>query len=118
MIRKRIFSVALSLAMVLTLLPVTALAANDDGMPTASGSAFYANGTHIYITKDAPEGGDVASFPGFTPGSSAYISWDDGGTTKYVGVTEDTSVYGGGDWHEHRCSGSEGRVLQHCIFLP
>ncbi len=32
--------------------------------------------------------------------SSAYISWNDNGTTKYVGVSDDVSIYGGGDGRE------------------
>lgn len=33
-------------------------------------------------------------------GESAYIRWDDNGTTKYVGVSKDVSIYGGGDGRE------------------
>ena len=32
--------------------------------------------------------------------SGAYISWNDNGTTKYVGVSDDVSIYGGGDGRE------------------
>ncbi len=90
----------MALAMILSLLPVTALAAEPtpaDGLPTASGTNFFANGTPITITASVPEGGKETTISGLTTGTSAYISWNDNGTTKYVGVSSSTSVYGGAD---------------------
>ncbi|MDR3998008.1 MAG: InlB B-repeat-containing protein, partial [Evtepia sp.] len=106
--KKKILAVFLSLCMAMSLLPVTALAAEGEGKispPTASGNNFFANGTPITITADEPEGGaDVTSqytdFTATDTDSSAYISWNDNGTTKYVGVSDDVSIYGGGDGRE------------------
>ena len=101
--KRKFFAVFLSLCMVMSLLPMTVLAAPEDtgttSAPTASGTNFFANGTPITITATEPEGGTKAEFDtGFTAtGNSAYISWDDNGTTKYVGVSESVSIYGGGD---------------------
>ena len=96
--RTRIWSILLSMTMLLSLLPVTALA-NNDGLPTASGTNFFANGTAISITAGRPEGVEALNFgSGFTAaGTDAYISWQDGTTTKYVGVSSNVSVFGGGD---------------------
>ena len=106
--KKKILAVFLSLCMAMSLLPVTALAAEGEGKispPTASGNNFFANGTRITITADEPEGGaDVTSqytdFTATDTDSSAYISWNDNGTTKYVGVSDHVSIYGGGDGRE------------------
>ena len=105
--KKKILAVFLSLCMAMSLLPVTALAADETGAilpPTASGDNFFANGTSITISETAPEGGTSVTFDEkeeFTAtGTSAYISWDDDGTTKYVGVSENVSIYGGGDGRE------------------
>lgn len=90
----------MAVCLILTLLPATALAAGDDGAPTASGVNFFANGTPITISADAPEDGTKVTFDEFTAsGQDAYISWDEDGTTKYVGVSRSlgVSVYGGGD---------------------
>ena len=101
--KRKFFAAFLSLCMVMSLVPMTALAAPEDtgttSAPTASGTNFFANGTPITITATEPEGGTKAEFDtGFTAtGNSAYISWDDNGTTKYVGVSESVSIYGGGD---------------------
>ncbi|OUQ55884.1 hypothetical protein B5E56_13750 [Flavonifractor sp. An112] len=100
--KRKMLSMLMALAMILSLLPVTALAADPtakDGLPTASGTYFFANGTPITITAAAPEGEKVENFgTNFTAtGTDAYISWDDNGTTKYVGVSSNTSVYGGAD---------------------
>ena len=67
--------------------------------PTASGTNFFANGTSITITDSAPEGATEASFDdSFTAaGTDAYISWNDGETTQYIGVSSKVSVYGGKD---------------------
>ncbi|MDR3906072.1 MAG: hypothetical protein Q3X66_06460, partial [Evtepia sp.] len=103
--KRKFFAAFLSLCMVMSLVPMTALAADDTGttsVPTASGNNFFANGTPITITANEPEGGaDVTSqytdFTATDTDSSAYISWNDNGTTKYVGVSDDVSIYGGGD---------------------
>ena len=97
--RTRIWSILLSMTMLLSLLPVTALA-NNDGLPTASGTNFFANGTAITITADAPLDATEATLDGFTAkGTSAYISWDDSGTKKYIGVdaAKYVNVFGGAD---------------------
>ena len=71
--------------------------------PTASGTNFFANGTPITITASAPEDATEANFDssftaiGTDGCTSAYISWDEDGTTKYVGVSENVSIYGGKD---------------------
>ena len=102
--KKKILAVFLSLCMAMSLLPITALAAEDTGTtsaPTASGNNFFANGTPIMITEDEPAGSELAKFDGFNAtGGSAYISWNDNGTAKYVGVNENVSIYGGGDGRE------------------
>ena len=102
--KRKFFAAFLSLCMVMSLVPMTALAAPEDNAgtisaPTASGKNFFANGTPITITAAAPVDGTEVTFDKvFTATSnSAYISWDDNGTTKYVGVGENVSVYGGGD---------------------
>ncbi|OUN11564.1 S-layer homology domain-containing protein [Flavonifractor sp. An9] len=101
--KRKMLSIAMALAMMLSLLPVTALAAEPkpaDGAPTASGTYFFANGTPITITAAAPENGTAATFNDFTAtGESAYISWDDNGTTKYIGVdaAKYVNVFGGAD---------------------
>ena len=99
--KKKILAVFLSLCMAMSLLPVTALAAEGEGKispPTASDNNFFANGTPITITKEIPAGGKKATVEGFTAeGEDAYISWYDNETTKYVGVSDDVSIYGGGD---------------------
>ena len=87
----------------MSLLPVTALATEGEGTispPTASGKNFFANGTPIKITKEIPNG-EQETFEDFTAiGTDAYISWDGNETTQYVGVSDDVSIYGGGDGRE------------------
>ena len=100
--KRKFFAAFLSLCMVISLVPMTALAAEDTGTtsaPTASGNNFFANGTPITISATAPEDGTPVTFDAeFTAtGSSAYISWDDDGTTQYVGVSNAVSVWGGAD---------------------
>ena len=102
--KRKFFAVFLSLCMVMSLVPMTALAAPEDNAgtisaPTASGKNFFANGTPITITAAAPVGGTEAELDkAFTAtGTSAYISWDDNEITKYVGVSDKVSVYGGSD---------------------
>lgn len=66
--------------------------------PTAKGSEFYANGTPIKITAKAPEDGKPARFDEFNAGGdSAFISWEQDGSTMYVGVGESVFVFGGSD---------------------
>ena len=102
--KKRMLSIAMAVAMMLSLLPVTALAVGPtpaDGTPTASGTNFFANGTPITITADKPSDAAAATFNNFTAtGTDAYISWNENGTTKYIGVDASTNkayVFGGAD---------------------
>ena len=98
--KRKMLSMLMALAMILSLLPVTAMAAEEGTVyqPTASGTNFFANGTPITIEADKPENGEEVSFTDFTAtGTSAYISWNDGDTTKYTGVSGSVSVYGGAD---------------------
>lgn len=86
--------IALCLAMALFAVPVFAEGAAE---PTGSGDTFFANGTSIKITAAAPQGGQEADIDGLTKGEGAYISWESGGVTKYVGVSANATVYGGSD---------------------
>lgn len=86
--------IALCLAMALFAVPVFAEGADE---PTGSGDTFFANGTPITITAAAPPGGQVTDIDGLTEGTGAYISWEWGGVTKYVGVSAQATVYGGSD---------------------
>ena len=111
--KKKILAVFLSLCMAMSLLPVTALAAEGEGKispPTASDTNFFANGTPITISAAAPENGidaeDDGAFEAFTAtGSDAFISWREGSATKYVGVSGSTaSIFGGSDGWESAVS--------------
>ena len=101
--KKSILAILLALVMVASLLPFGALA--DDGTvvaepitPTARGTAFFANGVPINITASAPSDGTEATFNEFSAkGTSAYISWTENNTTKYIGVSRNVSVVGGAD---------------------
>ena len=119
--KRRFLSTLMALCLALSLLPTAAFAAEGDETPveempvevqpmeeplveetagpTASGTNFFANGTSITITDSAPEGATEASFDdSFTAaGTDAYISWNDGETTQYIGVSSKVSVYGGKD---------------------
>ena len=67
--KRKFFAAFLSLCMVMSLVPMTALAAEDTGTtsaPTASGNNFFANGTPIMITEDVPAGGQLATFDNFS----------------------------------------------------
>lgn len=86
--------IALCLAMALFAVPVFAEGAAE---PTGSGDTFFANGTPITITAAAPQGGQETTLGDLNEGEDAYISWVSGGVTKYVGVSEQTNVYGGSD---------------------
>lgn len=85
---------ALCLAMALFAVPVFAEGAAE---PTGSGDTFFANGTPITITAAAPQGGQETTLGDLNEGEDAYISWESGGVTKYVGVSADANVYGGKD---------------------
>ena len=97
--KRRFLSTLMALVLALSLIPTAALAAEEASAPTASGTNFFANGTPITITASAPEGATKASFDsGFTAnGTDAYISWNDGETTQYIGVNANVSIYGGKD---------------------
>ena len=100
----------MAVCLILTLLPATALAADDDGLPTASEKNFFANGTPITISESAPANGAKTTLSGLTTGTSAYISWDDNGTTKYVGVPADVVVWGGGDGSQEAVTVSDTSI--------
>ena len=102
--KKKILAVFLSLCMAMSLLPVTALAAEDTGTifePTASGNAFFANGTPITISADVPEGATEVTFAGLNNNgeATAYISWtDNSGKLVYLKATAElVYVFGGGN---------------------
>lgn len=86
--------IALCLSMALFAVPVFAEGAAE---PTGSGDTFFANGTPITITAAAPQGGQETTIDGLNEGEGAYISWESGGVTKYVGVSAQATVYGGSD---------------------
>ena len=96
--KKRLLTVLLAVCLVLALGTVSALA-DDGGMPTASGNFFFANGTPITISATAPDGVEDTQIglADTAKGNSAFISWVDNGTTKYVGVSQLVRVYGGGN---------------------
>ncbi len=109
--KRKFFAAFLSLCMVMSLVPMTALAAPEDNAgtisaPTASGKNFFANGTPIMITASAPAGGEQATLNGFiAAGTDAYISWTEGSATKYVGVNGNTAhIFGGSDGRESAVS--------------
>ena len=107
--KRKFFAAFLSLCMVISLVPMTALAAEDTGTtsaPTASGNNFFANGTPIMITADVPADSESATFNDFSAtGKDAYISWTDNGATKYVGVSGKTAyIFGGSDGRESAVS--------------
>lgn len=99
---KRVLSIVLAVAMIVGLFPIAAFAnettTSSDAIapPTASSNAIFANGTPITITETVPESGEAVTFPDLAKtGADAYISWQDNGTTKYVGVSRDITVVGG-----------------------
>ena len=100
--KKRLLGLILALAMVISIIPFAMASEGDNGTiskPTADGNAFFANGTPITITETAPKNGTLITFDKFTAtGESAYISWKEDDTTKYVGVNgTSASIYGGSD---------------------
>ena len=107
--KRKFFAAFLSLCMVMSLVPMTALAAEDTGTtwdPTASGNNFFANGTPITITEEKPDSGEEKTFDNFTAkGEDAYISWTEGSAKKYVGVNGNTAyIFGGSDGRESAAS--------------
>lgn len=99
---KRVLSIVLAVAMIAGLFPIAAFAnettTSSDAIapPTASNDTIFANGTPITITETAPDFGEAVTFPELAKtGTAAYISWQDNGTTKYVGVSQDITVVGG-----------------------
>ena len=108
--KRKLLAGFMAVCLILTLLPATALAADDDGLPTASEKNFFANGTSIIISESAPEKGEAEALSGLTTGTSAYISWDDNGTTKYVGVPADVVVWGGGDGSQEAVTVSDTSI--------
>lgn len=102
---KRVLSIVLAVAMIVGLFPIAAFADGGDetttssdaiAVPTASSNAIFANGTPITITKTKPESGEAVTFENLAKtGTDAYVSWQDNGTTKYVGVSRDITVVGG-----------------------
>ena len=90
--------------MVMSLVPMAALAAEDTGTisePTASGNAFFANGTPITISADVPADATAVTFEGLNNNgeATAYISWtDDSGKLVYLEATAGlVYVFGGGN---------------------
>ena len=101
--KKSILAILLALVMVASLLPFGALA--DVGTvvaapttPTGSVNCFFANGVPITITDSKPSDATPVKLEGFEEtGTSAYISWTVNGAKSYVGVSENTQVFGGAD---------------------
>ena len=109
--KKKILAVFLSLCMAMSLLPVTALAAEEAGTisePTAGGNAFFANGTPITISAEAPAGAKQVTFSNLkTEGEvTTYISWTNAaGQLVYLAATQGLQfVFGGGNGAENPVS--------------
>ena len=109
--KKKILAVFLSLCMAMSLLPVTALAAEEAGTifePTAGGNAFFANGTPITISAEAPAGAKQVTFSNLkTDGEvTTYISWTNAdGQLVYLAATQGLQfVFGGGNGAENPVS--------------
>lgn len=100
---KKFLAICLSLCLAAALFAVPVLA-EDAAEPTGSGNTFFANGTPITISAEAPQGGQEAEISGLTTGKDAYISWVSGGVTKYVGVSAAATVHGGSDGTEQAVS--------------
>ena len=100
---KKFLAICLSLCLAAALFAVPVLA-EGAAEPTGSGNTFFANGTPITISAEAPQGGQEAEISGLTTGKDAYISWVSGGVTKYVGVSAAATVYGGSDGTEQAVS--------------
>lgn len=109
--KKKILAIFLSLCMAMSLLPVTALAAEEAGIisePTAGGNAFFANGTPITISAEAPADAKQVTFSNLkTDGEvTTYISWTNaGGQLVYLAATQGLQfVFGGGNGAENPVS--------------
>ena len=90
---KKYLAMLLASALVLCAVPAVMAAPSA---PTGTGVNFFANGTPVTITGEAPAAGTLETVSGFSAtGTAAYISWQDGGITKYVGVSADAVVFGG-----------------------
>ena len=100
---KKFLAICLSLCLAAALFAVPVLA-EGTAEPTGSGNSFFANGTPITISAEAPQDGQGATVPGLTTGTDAYISWVADGVTKYVGISADATVYGGSNGTEQAVS--------------
>lgn len=100
---KKFLAICLSLCLAAALFAVPVLA-EGAAEPTGSGNSFFANGTPITISAEAPKGGQEAEIADLTTGTDAYISWVSGNVTKYVGVSAAATVYGGSDGREQAVS--------------
>ena len=93
----------MAVCLILTLLPATALAAEEGtiSQPTAGGNAFFANGTPITISESAPAEGKKVQFSSLDAGTSttAYISWlNEDGELVYLAAPDSlVYVFGGGN---------------------
>ena len=95
---KKYLTMLLVCVLVLCAVPVAVAAeAEVPDTPTGDGDLFFANGIPITISAQAPADGTEATIAGLSTGTSAYISWEENGATRYVGVGSMASVYGGAD---------------------
>ena len=116
--RKRFLATLLALAMVLSVTPF-ALASSEDGagdgaeagtisQPTAGGNVFFANGTPITISAEAPADATQVTFSNLkTDGEvTTYISWTNAdGQLVYLAATQGLQfVFGGGNGAENPVS--------------
>lgn len=101
---KKLVAITFSLLLALSVLVISPakVYATDASSPMGRSTVVYGNGTELTITSTAPASATEVTtsdtnFTTFTAtGTSAYISWVESGTTKYIGVSADVSVYGGG----------------------
>lgn len=101
--KRKLLAGFMAVCLILTLLPATALAAEEGtiSQPTAGGNAFFANGTPITISESAPNGGKEVRFSSLNAGTSttAYISWlNEDGELVYLAAPDSlVYVFGGGN---------------------
>lgn len=99
--KRKILVTLLAFCLIASLCVVGAAASNAPTVlaPTASGNAFFANGTPITITEERPEGASLVTFKGLNDeasGDDAYISWyNDDGERFYASVGDGIFVFGG-----------------------